>query len=64
VDYMNVIRGGSPQEDARLAQYDVVYVPRTGVYEVWTFWNQFVQQFIPVSWGFSYNINQAVTTGP
>jgi polysaccharide export outer membrane protein len=63
VDYMNVIRGTGPQGDARLAQYDVVYVPRTGIYEVWTFWNQFVQQFMPVSWGFSYNINSAVTTG-
>jgi polysaccharide export outer membrane protein len=63
VDYMNVISGNSPSADARLAQYDVVYVPRTGVYEVWTFWNQFVQQFIPVSWGFSYNINSAVSTG-
>jgi polysaccharide export outer membrane protein len=63
VDYMNVIKGVSPQEDARLAQYDVVYVPRTGIYEVWTFWNQWVQQFMPVSWGFSYNINSAVSTG-
>jgi polysaccharide export outer membrane protein len=61
VDYMNVISGTSPAADARLAQYDVVYVPRTGVYEVWTFWNQFVQQFVPVSWGFSYNINSAVS---
>jgi len=57
VDYMNVIKGVSPQEDARLAQYDVVYVPRTGIYEAWTFWNQFVQQFVPVNWGFSYNVN-------
>ncbi len=63
VDYMNIIRGTNPQGDARLAQYDVVYVPRTGIYEVWTFWNQFVQQFMPVSWGFSYNINSAVSTG-
>jgi polysaccharide export outer membrane protein len=64
VDYMNIIRGVAPQEDARLAQYDVVYVPRTGIYEAWTFWNQFVQQFMPVSWGFSYNINSAVSTSP
>jgi polysaccharide export outer membrane protein len=61
VNYMDVISGNSPAGDARLAQYDVVYVPRTGVYEVWTFWNQFVQQFVPVSWGFSYNINSAVS---
>lgn len=64
VDYLNIINGVTPQADARLAQYDVVYVPRTGIYEAWTFWNQFVQQFMPVSWGFSYNINSAVSTSP
>ena len=53
VEYMDVISGRKPQADVRLAQYDVVYVPRTGIFEVYTFWNQFVQQFVPVSWGFS-----------
>ena len=37
---------------------------RTGIYEVWTYWNQYLQQFMPVSWGFSYNINNAVSTSP
>jgi polysaccharide export outer membrane protein len=63
VDYLDVISGKHPEGDVRLAQYDVVYVPRTGIYEAWTFWNQFVQQFVPVSWGFSYNVNSTVTTG-
>ena len=62
VDYMGVISGEHPEADLRLQQYDVIYVPRTGVFEVWTFWNQFVQQFAPVSWGFSYNVNPVVTT--
>lgn len=57
VDYMDIISGKNPAADVRLAQYDVVYVPRTGVYEAYTFWNQFVQQFIPLNWGFTYNIN-------
>lgn len=57
VDYMGVISGKNPAADVRLAQYDVVYVPRTGVYEAYTFWNQFVQQFVPFNWGFTYNIN-------
>jgi len=61
VDYMNIITGKFPQADARLAQYDVLFVPRTGVYEVFAFWNQFVQQFVPVSWGFSYNANPSVS---
>jgi polysaccharide export outer membrane protein len=62
VSYLDVISGKDPGADARLAQYDVVYVPRTGVYEAYTFWNQFVQQFVPVNWGFSYNINPVTAT--
>jgi polysaccharide export outer membrane protein len=59
-DYMSVISGSHPEADVRLAQYDVVYVPRTGVYDAFVYWNQFVQQFVPVSWGFSYNVNPVV----
>ena len=62
VNYLDVISGKDPAADVRLAQYDVVYVPRTGVYEAYTFWNQFVQQFVPFNWGFSYNINPVATT--
>lgn len=54
VNYLDVISGAHPEADVRLAQYDVVYVPRTGIYEAYAFWNQFVQQFLPSSWGFSY----------
>jgi polysaccharide export outer membrane protein len=61
VDYMGVIEGRNPAGDIRLSQYDLVYVPRTGVYDVWVYWNQFVQQFVPVSWGFSYNVNPVVS---
>jgi polysaccharide export outer membrane protein len=60
VDYMSVIEGRHPESDARLAQYDVVYVPRTGIFDAYVYWNQFVQQFVPVSWGFSYNVNPVV----
>ena len=63
VNYLDVISGKDPMGDVRLAQYDVVYVPRTGIYETYTFWNQFVQQFIPMNWGFSYNINPITSTG-
>lgn len=61
VAYKDVISGNDPTADARLANYDMVYVPRTGVYEVYTWFNQFVQQFIPLNWGFSYNINPVAT---
>lgn len=52
--YGDLIRGKDAAADVRLAPYDVVYVPKTGVAEVYTYFNQFVQQFVPVSWGFSY----------
>jgi hypothetical protein len=32
-------------------------VPRTNVAEVYVWVNQHLQQFMPVSWGFSYNVN-------
>ena len=63
VAYKDVISGNDPAADARLANYDMVYVPRTGVAEVYTWFNQFVQQFIPLNWGFSYNINPVSSTG-
>lgn len=60
VDYMGIISAERPIADVRLAQYDVIYVPRTGAYESWTYWNQYIQQFVPLNWGFSYNINPIV----
>jgi polysaccharide export outer membrane protein len=53
VNYPAVISGRDPSDDVRLAPFDVVYVPRSGIYETYTFWNQFVQQFLPANWGFS-----------
>lgn len=43
-----------PNADVTLAPFDVVYVPRTGIAEVYRYFNQYLQQFVPVSWGFSY----------
>lgn len=60
VDYNGAITGSHPQADVRLAPYDVLYVPRTGVYQTYTYFNQYVQQFLPVSWGFSYYVNPVV----
>ena len=36
------------------APYDVVYVPKTGIAEVFDFFQQYLLNFVPVSWGFSY----------
>jgi protein involved in polysaccharide export with SLBB domain len=63
VNYKEIMEADNPAADARLAQYDVVVVPRTGAYEAFSYWNQYVQQFMPVTWGFSYSVNPSVTTG-
>ena len=54
--YGDAIYGKDAAADVRLAPYDVVYVPKTGIAEVYKFFNQYVQQFVPVSWGFSYTL--------
>jgi len=58
----DVMWAHDPAADVRLAPYDVVYVPRTGISEVYRFFNQYLQQFVPVSWGFSYLVNPGSTT--
>ncbi len=59
--YSDIIHGKSPAADVRLAPFDVVYVPKTGVAEVYRFFNQYVQEFVPVSWGFSYSMGPSAT---
>jgi polysaccharide biosynthesis/export protein len=64
----NAVRhGNDPDADVRLAPYDVVYVPKLGIAEVYKFYNQYVQQFANPSFGFSYIIppsNSNVITTP
>ena len=52
--YNDILAGRDAGADVRLAQYDVVFVPRTSIAEVYVLFNQYLQQFVPVSWGFSY----------
>ena len=59
VRFQDVMWGKDPTADVRLAPYDVVYVPRTGIAEVYRFVNSYLLQFVPVSWGFSYLVNPA-----
>ena len=56
-DYRSAMTGSDPAADVRLAPFDVVYVPKTGIGQIYVWFNQHVQQFVPVSWGFSYNVN-------
>ncbi len=57
-----VIEGVSPTDDVVLAPYDIVFVPRTGIAVGYEYFNQYVQQFVPVSWGFSYVLNESRPT--
>ena len=54
VRFNDVMWARDPGADVRLAPYDVVFVSRTGIAEVYRFFNQYLLQFVPVSWGFSY----------
>jgi polysaccharide export outer membrane protein len=54
-------QGLNPDADIRLAPYDVVYVPKMGVAEVYQFYNQYVEQFAHPSFGFSYLVNPSAS---
>jgi polysaccharide export outer membrane protein len=50
-------QGRNADADVRLAPYDVVYVPKLGIAEVYQFYNQYIGQFANPSFGFSYLLN-------
>lgn len=54
VRYDDVTHARDAAADVMLAPNDVVFVPRSGIGEVYAFWNQYVEQFAHPSFGFSY----------
>jgi len=58
--YRAAATGKAPSADVTLAPFDVVYVPKSDVSQVYLWFNQHFQQFVPVSWGFSYNVTPYV----
>jgi polysaccharide export outer membrane protein len=58
--YRDATAGKTPAADVTLAPFDVVYVPRSGISQLYIWFNQHFQQFVPVNWGFSYNVNPYV----
>ena len=60
-DYRAAMTGTNPAADVALEPFDVVYVPRTGIAQIYVWFNQHFQQFVPVNWGFSYNVNPVVS---
>ncbi len=45
--------GQDPASDVRLVNYDVVYVPRSDVGDVYLYFQQYFEQFVPISFGLS-----------
>ncbi|HEU5048437.1 MAG TPA: polysaccharide biosynthesis/export family protein [Rickettsiales bacterium] len=60
-NYLAAVSGKDPASDVRLAPFDVVYVPRSGVGNAYLYFQQYVQQFVPVSFGLNYQINPTTT---
>jgi polysaccharide export outer membrane protein len=56
--YHDVVTGKKSGANVPLAPYDIVIVPRSGITNVYLAFNKYVQQFVPISWGFSYIANE------
>ena len=59
--FNDAMAGRDAAADVLLQPYDIVVVPKTSVAEVYVWVNQHIQQFVPVSWGFSYEVNPFVS---
>lgn len=62
VRFQAIQHGSDASADVRLAPYDVVYVPKSSIAEVYKWYNQYIQQFANPSFGFSYLLNPTNTT--
>jgi protein involved in polysaccharide export with SLBB domain len=60
--YADALSGRDASADVPLQPFDIVVVPRTDIAEVYVWVNQHFQQFVPVSWGFSYNVTPVVSS--
>ncbi len=58
-DYKTATSGLLPQNDVRLAAYDVVFVPKTPIAEAYVMYEQTIQQFIrpSLNFGLGYDLN-------
>jgi len=58
-DYDEATSGLAPNADVRLAPYDVVYVPRTGIADAYVLYEQSIKQFIrpALNFGLTYRLD-------
>lgn len=60
-NYASAITGTDAASDVRLAPYDVVYVARSGAANAGLHFEQYVKQFVPVSFGANYQFDNGQT---
>jgi polysaccharide export outer membrane protein len=63
-NYRAAATGQNPTADVPLQPFDIVVVPRTDIAQIYVWVNQHIQQFVPVNWGFSYNLDPIVSGKP
>jgi polysaccharide biosynthesis/export protein len=56
MNYDAAAKAKQPSDDVVLASYDLVYVPKTGVADVYTAYNQYFKQFLPSNLGLFYQV--------
>jgi len=54
MDYDAAVRGVKPADDIQLAAYDTLFVPKTGIADVYTAYNQYFKQFLPSNIGINF----------
>ena len=59
-DYRGAVSGASPSSDVRLETYDIVYVPRSDVGDVYLHFQQYFQQFVAGTLGLSYGVGSTL----
>jgi polysaccharide export outer membrane protein len=59
IDYQGIITAKDPAADIRLAQYDVIYVPRTGIGDTYQVVQQYILEFLPFSASLNASIGSA-----
>src|SRR5262249_39114233 len=56
MNFAAAAKGYQPDDDVELASYDMIYVPKTGVADVYTAYNQYFKQFLPNNLGLFYQV--------
>ncbi len=58
INFEAAFKGRNLSHDMRLAAQDIVIVPRSGIANAYHYYRQYVQQFLPASFGVGYDLNE------